>query len=486
MSKKKKTIEELLEEALVLEEEQPYEVPENWMWVKIKGVGNVKGGKRLPKGHALLQESTDHPYLRVADFENGTIDNSDLKYISADTASKISRYVISKDDVYISIAGTIGKTGIVPDYLSGANLTENAAKITDIKGANNKFIHLVLNTDALQNQIKNSTVSTSQPKLALFRIDELKIPLPPLNEQKRIAEKVEQLLSKVEEAKRLIDEAKETFELRRKSILRKALNGELTKKWRENELDSMSAYEHIQNAYIELTKIYEEQCLSAKKENKPKPKRPEIFKHFSLKDNKIEGLSKWVKTTFIHLCVLQRGYDLPVQNRVGGSYPIVSAGGIIDHHNESKVKGPGVTTGRSGTIGSVFYIEEDYWPLNTSLYVDYFNGNNPKYVYYYLLNFDFQSYSSSTAVPTLNRNNFFQVEVKIPPKDEQGIIVEMLDVFFDKEAKSFRLIKKLEEKLETLKQSILSKAFRGELGTNDPSEETALELLKQVLQEQVK
>lgn len=96
----------------------------------IESLAEVKGGKRLPKGEKLSNEVTEHPYIRVADFtDKGTIDLSDIKYISKEIHEQIKRYVISKNDLYISIAGTIGKTGFVPPELDGANLTENAAKL---------------------------------------------------------------------------------------------------------------------------------------------------------------------------------------------------------------------------------------------------------------------------------------------------------------------------------------------------------------------
>ncbi|KZR59972.1 restriction endonuclease subunit S [Pseudobacillus badius] len=486
MSKKKKTIEELLEEAVVPEEEQPYEVPTNWVWVKLGTVTkfiNGDRGKNYPSQKEFIESGI--PFVNAGHIQNGNINMSKMNYISNEKYNSLGSGKIVKNDILYCLRGTLGKTAIVREIEKGA-IASSLVILRPHIHIINSYLYFYLISHLGMSMISLHDNGSAQPNLSANNVKKYVFPLPPFNEQKRIAEKVECLLRKIEDAKQLIEEAKETFELRYKSILKKALNGELTKKWRESESDSISAYEHIQNAYNELKQNYEEKCLNAKIEKKPKPKRPEIFKHFSLKDNSVDGLSKWVKTTFIHLCVLQRGFDLPVQNRIDGNYPIVSAGGIIDSHNEFKVKGAGVTTGRSGTIGSVFYIEENYWPLNTSLYVDYFNGNNPKYVYYYLLNFDFKTYSSSTAVPTLNRNNFFDVEVKIPPKKEQDIIVEILDEFFDKETESFKFIEQLGGNLETLKQSILSKAFRGELGTNDPSEGNAIELLKDVLQEQVK
>ena len=123
---KELTPEERLEQALVPGEEQPYPIPENWCWVTIGAIASVKGGKRIPKGNKLVEYKTDHPYIRVTDFDNRSIATEQVKYIDEETFKLIRNYTISTQDVYISIAGTIGKVGIIPDDLDGANLTENA------------------------------------------------------------------------------------------------------------------------------------------------------------------------------------------------------------------------------------------------------------------------------------------------------------------------------------------------------------------------
>lgn len=164
----------------------------------------VKGGKRLPKGERYSDEPTSHPYLRVCNFRSGGIDEADLRFLSKDTHLKISRYTISSDDVYISIAGTIGLAGLIPEHLSGANLTENAAKlvIQDKSVLDKRYLSLYLNTLG-QNEIEKQVKATSQPKLALFRIEEIPIPLPPLEEQRRIVA----VLDKADEVRRKRREA---------------------------------------------------------------------------------------------------------------------------------------------------------------------------------------------------------------------------------------------------------------------------------------
>jgi type I restriction enzyme S subunit len=156
------------------------ELPEGWVWASVEQLGAVKGGKRLPAGHSYAEGPTPFPYIRVTDFKDLGIRTSELLYLSKETQREISRYTISEDDVYISIAGTIGLVGQVPSQLSGANLTENAAKITDFYHTNQKYLIYWLSSPDGIVHIAQSTIATTQAKLALFRIEQIPVPLPPL------------------------------------------------------------------------------------------------------------------------------------------------------------------------------------------------------------------------------------------------------------------------------------------------------------------
>ncbi len=178
-------------------------------------------------------------------------------------------------------------------------------------------------------------------------------------------------------------------------------------------------------------------------------------------ENKGDG---WEEKRFDEVCVLQRGFDLPTHSRFEGDYPLVSSNGITDNINQWKVKAPGVVTGRSGTIGNVHFIEEDFWPLNTALFIKDFHGNDERFIYYFLTSFDLSRYSSGAGVPTLNRNNVHSVRVCVPKsKEEQQIIVSQLDALRAETQKLEAVYQKKIADLEELKKSILHKAFSGEL-----------------------
>jgi len=178
---------------------------------------------------------------------------------------------------------------------------------------------------------------------------------------------------------------------------------------------------------------------------------------------KVEN-GEWEEKRFDEVCVLQRGFDLPTRLRQKGKFPLVSSNGITDSINKWKVKTPGVVTGRSGTIGKIHFIKEDFWPLNTALYIKDFKGNYERYIYYFLQKFDLSKYQSGAGVPTLNRNNVHSVIVLFPKSiEKQKQIVRKLDTL---QTETKRLEKIYQQKItdvEELKKSILQKAFEGEL-----------------------
>jgi type I restriction enzyme S subunit len=139
----------------------------------------------------------------------------------------------------------------------------------------------------------------------------------------------------------------------------------------------------------------------------------------------------WQTKKLVDVATLQRGFDLPTQDRSSGDVPLVTSSGISDTVSKSAVRGPGVATGRSGSIGNVFFIEEDFWPLNTVLYVKDFHGNDPRFVFHLLKNFDLKRFATGTGVPTLNRNFVHDELVNVPLLAEQQRIVGLLDEAFE-------------------------------------------------------
>lgn len=164
---------------------------------------------------------------------------------------------------------------------------------------------------------------------------------------------------------------------------------------------------------------------------------------------------EWKEVSLGEVIELKRGYDLPKDKRIPGSVPIVSSSGVSDFHAESMVKGPGVVTGRYGTIGEVFYVDEDYWPLNTTLYVRDFKGNDPRFISYFLRALDFQAYSDKGAVPGLNRNHLHLAKVRLPVKSVQRSIAWVLSSIDSK----IDLNRRINQTLEAMAQAIFQSWF---------------------------
>lgn len=156
----------------------------------------------------------------------------------------------------------------------------------------------------------------------------------------------------------------------------------------------------------------------------------------------VEG---WRKCTLGDVIELKRGYDLPNSDRRSGSVPIVSSSGVSGWHDEAKVRAPGVVTGRYGTIGQVFFVDKDFWPLNTTLYVRDFKGNDERFISYFLRSLNFQAFNDKSSVPGLNRNDLHRYEIEVPEDaDEQRAIAGVLAALDDKIEQNRRTARALE------------------------------------------
>ena len=164
----------------------------------------------------------------------------------------------------------------------------------------------------------------------------------------------------------------------------------------------------------------------------------------------------WEVKRFDEVCPLQRGFDLPAGDIVTGEYPVVYSNGILRYHKEYLVKGPGVVTGRSGTIGKVTFVEKNFWPHNTSLWVTNFHGNDIKYIYYFLQNFKLSKYASGSGVPTLNRNDLHIQKIPLPPLPEQRKIAELLSTWDKAIELQTSIINKLTLRKKGLMQQLLT------------------------------
>ena len=213
----------------------------DWEETTLGDIAEVKGGKRVPKGYQLQLEPTKYPYITVSDFsDDGTIDVSGLRYVSHDVFEQIKRYTISSNDLYLSIAGTIGKTGRVPPQLDGASLTENACKLVLHPGIDRDFVYYFTKSDDFTTQAGTNTRTAAQPKLALQRLKTIKLRIPTsIAEQQRIVTLLDEAFDCIATAKanaeKNLQNARAIFEGHLQSVFTQRGGG-----WVEHKLKSLT------------------------------------------------------------------------------------------------------------------------------------------------------------------------------------------------------------------------------------------------------
>lgn len=273
----------------IAEDEVPFEIPESWRWVRLGDVASVLGGKRIPAGRTLTTENTGYKYIRVSDMKNGSVSIDSLLYVPSDIYPSISRYIINKEDVYITVAGTIGRVGKIPQQIDGSNLTENADRLV-FQFIDQDWLIRCLESQLIQQQIIDATTKVGQPKLAIKRIQELLLPLPPVAEQKRIVAKIEELLpyiDRYEKAWNRLEDFNRRFPVdMQKSILQMAIQGKLVEQ-RPEEGTGEELYRQIQaekQALIKAGKIKKEKPLPEIAEDEVPFEIPEGWKWCRLLD----------------------------------------------------------------------------------------------------------------------------------------------------------------------------------------------------------
>ena len=411
----------------IKEEDISFEIPKSWQYVRLGTIVSVYGGKRIPAGRKLSDINTGHIYIRVSDMKNHTILLDSLKYVPEDIYKVISNYTISKDDVYITVAGTIGDVGIIPEEVDGANLTENADKLV-FKNLSKKWLVYTLLSPFVQNQINDATTKVGQPKLALMRIQNLVIPLPPLKEQNRIVAKIEELMplvDKYEEAWNKLEKINKQFPIDlEKSILQYAMEGNLVEQidGDENGKQLIDVIANQKKILIAQKKIkYEKQIAPYAETNIP-----------------YEIPNSWSWTRFGNVISLVSGTDLsPSEYDFNGDIPYITGASNFENGNISinrytshkyinSTYGDVLLTCK-GTIGKIainnvgdVHIARQIMGIKSFIH--------DKYVIYYLKSISSKLESKGKSmIPGIDRDTVLNQMIPIPPFDEQKRIVAKIE-----------------------------------------------------------
>lgn len=449
MPKKKTalTIEERLQQALVPAEEQPYEVPENWVWVRLGAIAEIVTGGTPSKKHPEYYGG-NFPFYKPSDLDQGRLTYDASEYLSEE-GKKVSR-IIPKNSTAVCCIGSIGKCG----YLMCEGTTNQQIN-SAIPKINSLCLYYYLCTENFVQNLLSMASATTIAIVNKSKMESCAFPLPPLSEQQRIVERIEELFAKLDEAKERLQEVADSFAVRKAAILHKAFTGELTKQWRRENGVSDESWEDVSLDSV---------CKSIYDGDHMPPPKSETGIPFLVISNVNTGFISFEKCRFVP----EEYYD-------------------------------GLSETRTPEIGDILYTIVGSYGIPVMVDTDkkfcfqrHMALLKPKDIYNRFLWRQLQTQSffeqatsiaTGTAQLTVPIKGLRKLIVKCPTLPEQHEIVRLIDDLLARERKAQQAAKQALASIDLMKKSILARAFRGELGTNKASEASALELLRQVLAE---
>jgi type I restriction enzyme S subunit len=379
-------------------------IPEDWKTVKLGDVAEISSGGSAPQGDNYFNGK--NPFIRVQhiDREGDKVIKWDL--ITDDAVKKYKLKIYPKGTIVFPKSGAsiyLEKRAMLP--IDAYIVSHLCAVISNDKNVNQKFLFYELRNIELS---KDKT--DGYPTLNLSEVKNVKVIIPYLLEQQKIAFVLSKIQQSIEQQDKIIQITKELKKSLMNKLFTEGLHGEEQK---ESEISLI-------------------------------PKT-------------------WNIKRLGEIATLQRGKDLPKYEFKEGNIPVIGSNGCIGYHNKAIKQGPGVITGRSGSIGKITYIEGSYWPHNTALYVKDFHDNEPLFVYYLLHRLDFNKYKTGVSVPTLNRNFIHAALLPVPPKKEQ---VEIANVLFSID-KKLTQVESRKQTLQALFRTMLNQLMTGKVRVKD-------------------
>ena len=435
------TPEERLQAALVPDWEWPYKLPENWCWTRMQEIAQWGSGG-TPSRKVSEYYNGDISWVKTGELNDDYIFETE-EHITQEAISHSSAKIYPTDTVVIAMYGaTIGKVGIleIPAATNQACACAIVKPSTDYK-------YLFYYAQSQKDDFIKKGKGGAQPNISQEIIKFHQFPLPPLAEQQRIVDRIESLFAKLDEAKEKAQAVVDSFETRKAAILHKAFTGELTAKWRE---------EH--GVSIDNWKTTRFDSVAAIRSNLVDPAEYQSFPHIAP-----DNIEK--KTG-----VLLEYHTIAEDGVTSGKHRFYS--GQILYSKIRPYLSKAVVVDFDGLCSADMYPIEAY--------------QNARCLWYYILSDEFllqaSTAGSSSVLPKINQKELSALTVHLPTNDrEQEEIARILDELFDKEQQAKEAAEMVLDQIELMKKSILARAFRGELGTNDPNEESAVELLKQII-----
>lgn len=497
MPKKKEELsfEEKLKKAVISKEEEPYKIPDNWVWTRIRNVNEVITGNTPSKKEEKYWENQEINFIKPSDLYQGRRLNFSEEYVDERAREKVR--ILPKETTILCCIGSIGKSAF--SEIECCTNQQINSLIPNNKIINSLYNYYFVNTEFFINKMKNESSATTIAILNKSKTENLLFPLPPLEEQKRIVKKLDSLFEKTQKIKEIIEEVKEKTIARRETILAKAFTGELTEKWR-NENKTESAKELLEKINDEKLKKWEEEYKKAEEEGNKKPAKPKlksIDEMLVLQEEQPYKIpDNWIWTRLGNNINLISGQDVSnsLCNTEKKGIPYILGASNIENNafnaerwieNSKVVSNKGdILLSVKGTIGKIYLQKEEQINISRQIMALRTTTILQNVFLKYFLNFSLEKIKSQAngLIPGISRDIVSNLSFPLPPLEEQQEIVNILDNIFEKENKISELVS-LENQIEILEKSILDKAFRGELGTNSEEDTNALELLKNIINE---
>ena len=452
MTKKKTalTIEERLQQALVPAEEQPYEVPENWVWVRLGAIAEIVTGGTPSKKHPEYYGG-NFPFYKPSDLDQGRLTYDASEYLSEE-GKNVSR-IITKNSTAVCCIGSIGKCG----YLMCEGTTNQQIN-SAIPKINSLCLYYYLCTENFVQDLLSMASATTIAIVNKSKMESCAFPLPPLSEQQRIVERIEELFAKLDEAKERLQEVADSFAVRKAAILHKAFTGELTKQWRRENGVSDESWEEKKLGEVGF-------WLGG---GTPSTSREEYWEN---------GNILWITSKDMKSAVIED--TLMKVNEIG-----------VKNSSANYIEKPALlVVMRSGILRRTFPVAMVKKPftVNQDLKAIIPDKDDLEFLYWMLLSNEQRildtCMKNGTTVESINSNALKDLTFKCPTLPEQHENVRLIDDLLARERSAQQAAEQALASIDLMKKSILARAFRGELGTNKASEASALELLKQVLAE---
>ena len=457
--KKKETLtpEERLQAALVPESEQPYKIPGNWCWTYIKSGFDVTSSKRVHKGDWLSQGI---PFYRTRELvklsENGCVDNE--LFISEKLYNSfVEEYGVPQEgDLLISGVGTIGVPYVINENQKFYFKDGNIIWFKNRGLFHPKYVYFLYKSAFIDNQIHQMSSGTTVDTYTIINANATVVPLPPFSEQQRIVDRIESLFAKLDEAKQKAQETLDSFETLKAAILHKAFTGELTAQWRKEHGVGVESWKAL--TLDDIAEYKKGPFGSSITKAMFVPKGDHTYKVYE------QGNAIRKTVDYGHYYISEQKY-LELKNFA--------------------VRSDDIIISCAGTIGEVFKLPKDCESgiINQALMrVRIFPNIKEQYFIYYfgeILKGDVIDQANGTAIKNIPPFKIMKaMKIKLPSLPEQTEIVRILDDLLAKEQQAKEAAEGVLEQIDLIKKAILARAFRSELGTNDPSEESAVELLK--------